>query len=98
VYIKDLRVIQNRSLSDLVLVDNAAYSFGFQIDNGIPIIPFYDNKNDSELKHLMHFMKSIHNVRDLREIMRKFLKVGSYSEFSDPLELISSLFEELIQW
>jgi len=97
VYIKDLRVIQNRSLSDLVLVDNAAYSFGFQIDNGIPIIPFYDNKNDSELKHLTHFMKSIHNVRDLRDIMRKFLKVGSYSEFSDPLHLISSLFEELIQ-
>ena len=29
VYIKDLRVISNRNLSDMVLVDNAAYSFGF---------------------------------------------------------------------
>lgn len=29
VYIKDLRVIRNRNLSDMVLVDNAAYSFGF---------------------------------------------------------------------
>lgn len=26
-YIKDLRVIGNRSMNDMVLVDNAAYSF-----------------------------------------------------------------------
>ena len=29
-YVKDLRVI-NRSLSDLLIVDNAAYSFAFQV-------------------------------------------------------------------
>ena len=28
-YIKDLRVIKNRDLKDLALIDNAAYSFGF---------------------------------------------------------------------
>lgn len=43
VYIKDLRVIANRNMSDLIIVDNAAYSFGFQVDNGIPILPYYDN-------------------------------------------------------
>lgn len=42
-HIKDLRVI-NRNLKDLVLVDNAAYSYAFQLDNGIPIIPYVDNK------------------------------------------------------
>lgn len=47
-YIKDLRVI-NRPLSELVLVDNAAYSYAYQMDNGIPILPFYDAKNDFEL-------------------------------------------------
>lgn len=41
-------------------------------------------------------MKSVHNVRDLREVMKKFLRVGSFSEFSDPLTLISTLFDELI--
>jgi CTD small phosphatase-like protein 2 len=30
----------------MVLVDNAAYSYIFQLDNGIPIIPFYDSKSD----------------------------------------------------
>ena len=42
-YIKDLRIIANRDLEDMVIVDNAVYSFGFQLDNGVPIIPFYDS-------------------------------------------------------
>jgi len=28
-YVKDLRVIKNRSLRDMVLVDNSVYSFAF---------------------------------------------------------------------
>jgi CTD small phosphatase-like protein 2 len=44
VHIKDLRVLGNRDLKNIVLVDNAAYSFGYQLENGIPIIPFYENK------------------------------------------------------
>jgi len=28
-YIKDLRIFEDRNLSDMVLIDNAAYSFGF---------------------------------------------------------------------
>lgn len=50
-YIKDLRVI-NRSLSTMVLIDNASYSFCFQLENGIPIIPYYCGKNDYELMGL----------------------------------------------
>jgi CTD small phosphatase-like protein 2 len=46
VYIKDLRVIKNRNMKDMVIVDNAVYSFGFQLDNGIPILPFYEDKTD----------------------------------------------------
>ena len=42
IYIKDLRVLRNRNMSNMVLVDNAAYSYFFQLSNGIPIIPFYD--------------------------------------------------------
>ena len=31
VYIKDLRIFANRKLSDIIIVDNAVYSFGFII-------------------------------------------------------------------
>ena len=51
-YIKDLRIIKNRNLKDMVIVDNLLTSFGFQLDNGIPILEFKDNENDTELKHL----------------------------------------------
>lgn len=57
VFIKDLRIIANRDLKDILLVDNAAYSFGYQIDNGVPIIPFYDDKSDKELMHLMVYLE-----------------------------------------
>ena len=39
VYIKDLRVV-NRDLKDVALVDNAVFSFGFQLDNGVPIAAY----------------------------------------------------------
>jgi len=29
VYIKDLRIIKNRNLKEVVIIDNAVYSFGF---------------------------------------------------------------------
>ena len=29
IFIKDLRVIRNRDLKDMILVDNSVYSFGF---------------------------------------------------------------------
>jgi CTD small phosphatase-like protein 2 len=54
VYVKDLRIFeQNRNLEDLLIVDNAVYSFGYQLENGIPIIPFYEDKEDEELLHLI---------------------------------------------
>jgi CTD small phosphatase-like protein 2 len=37
-YIKDLRIIQNRELKDIVIIDNLVHSFGLQLNNGIPIL------------------------------------------------------------
>ena len=54
VYIKDLRIFQHsRKIEDIIIVDNAVYSFGYQLENGIPIIPFYNDKEDVELLHLI---------------------------------------------
>jgi len=43
-YIKDMRIFTNRNLKDMVIGDNIMYSFGYQLENGIPIVPFYYNK------------------------------------------------------
>ena len=36
-YIKDLSVFKNISLDDIVIIDNSVLSFGFHLENGIPI-------------------------------------------------------------
>jgi len=87
-HIKDLRVIGNRNLSELVLIDNAAYSYGFQLENGIPIIPFYDNKADQELMHLIPYLKFLGAAKDLREVNKQTFKLHHYSVYEEAEELL----------
>jgi CTD small phosphatase-like protein 2 len=53
-----------------VLVDNASYSYAWQVDNGIPIIPYYDNKEDKELVQLEQYLKAMAGCKDVREYNR----------------------------
>ena len=67
--VKDLRFIQNRSLKDMLIIDNSCLSFAFNINNGVPILPFFDNEEDEELKHLTYYLnrlldQSVIDVRD----------------------------------
>lgn len=80
IFIKDLRVISNRDLKNILLVDNASYSFGYQLDNGIPIIPFYHDKNDKELLHLMQYLKCVIDSPDVREQNKKAFQLGELTE------------------
>jgi CTD small phosphatase-like protein 2 len=40
VYVKDLRIIKDRDLKDIAIVDNSIVSFAYQLSNGIPISSF----------------------------------------------------------
>lgn len=71
IFIKDLRIIANRKQENIAIVDNATYSFGFQLDNGIPIVPFYDNEKDKELLHLMSFLYKMNGQQDVRLFNRQ---------------------------
>lgn len=93
-FIKDLRVLKNRDLKDILIIDNAAYSFGFQLENGIPILPFYKDKNDCELKKLTNYLLILKDAPDIRELNNEVFKMGKYCEFTDPYELIKSLYGE----
>jgi len=74
IHLKDLRVIGNRELSDLVFVDNSSYSFVNQLENGVPIIPFYDNKSDTELLHLAEYLKMVIKGRDVRQLNGNYFR------------------------
>jgi CTD small phosphatase-like protein 2 len=79
VFIKDLRVIANRELANMVLVDNASYSFAFQMDNGIPIVPFYDSKQDIEFGPLSRYLLQLSREPDLRDLNRRTFKLHEIS-------------------
>ena len=80
VYIKDLRIFNNRRIQDIVIVDNAAYSFGYQIDNGIPIISWHDDRYDKELYNLIDYIKVLARAADIREINRQTFRLRSFYE------------------
>ncbi|CAK68015.1 unnamed protein product (macronuclear) [Paramecium tetraurelia] len=95
-YVKDLRVLGNRKMSNILLIDNASYSFGQQIDNGVPIIAFYDDKQDQELLYLQNYLMKFRVVTDVRELNSQLLKVSSFTNYQDPTKLIQELFPEQI--
>ena len=43
-------------LKNVVIVDNMPHSFGFQLENGIPILEWRNNPNDEELKLLTKYL------------------------------------------
>lgn len=64
----------------MIIVDNLAHSFAYQIDNGVPILEFINNKKDKELKYLYdHLMEALY-VDDVRVFNRKKLKLYQLSE------------------
>ena len=76
-YLKDLRIIVNRDFHDLIIVDNAAMCFALQLENGVPILPFYSDKGDDELMHLVSYLKFISESNDVRVHNRKAFSLRS---------------------
>lgn len=80
IYVKDLRIFKNISLKDMIIIDNSIMSFAFQLENGIPIMPYYDNKNDTELKFLAYFLNAIASSSDLRIENKKNMRLDYFLE------------------
>ena len=90
-YVKDLRII-DRDPSQMVLVDNAAYSYVFQKDNGIPILPYYSGSDDFELMALLKFLKGTNDIEDVRDRNRQIFKLEKYNPYSSCIELVEGLY------
>lgn len=88
---KDLRII-NRDPHKMVLVDNASYSYFFQLGNGIPIIPYYKGRNDYELRYLLQYIGNLEKQTDVMEYNRRYFMLEEYFQFKDAKALIRKLY------
>lgn len=59
IYVKDLRIIRNVPLDQMIIIDNSVLSFAFHLNNGIPILPFYSNKEDVEMNFLKNYLAKL---------------------------------------
>lgn len=71
--IKDLRIFKNGNLKNIILIDNSMYSFAAQINNGILINSFFNDKNDSDLSNALEYLTHyILPAKDVREVNEEF--------------------------
>lgn len=92
-YVKDLRIIANRNMEDMVIVDNSVYSFAYQIDNGIPIIPFYHEQSDEEMLHLIFYLNCLATCEDVRQQNRDAFELYKLNDQSTQIDDTHELHE-----
>jgi len=66
-YVKDLRIIADRQLDQMLIVDNSIISFAFQLENGIPVTPYFGEADDQELDYLTTYLKALISAKNIVE-------------------------------
>ena len=78
IYIKDMSIFEGYDEKDIVIIDNSVTSFAYHLNNGIPILPYYNQEKDYELLLCACYLENIANDYDLREINKKYMKLNYY--------------------
>ncbi len=68
-------------MQDMLLVDNAAYSYAYQLRNGVPIFPYYHGQVDFELKMLEDYIMKFVFCKDMREVNEGTFHLEQYRNY-----------------
>ena len=72
-FVKDLKRL-GRELKNIIIVDNSPLSYAFHPKNGIPILTWFEDKNDRELYEIIPILEFLSNVPDVRDFIPKFVE------------------------
>ncbi len=92
--VKDLRIFSREAkIKHMLLVDNSSYCFFPQLKNGIPIIPFENNKQDRELLDLKEYLKYLaKDTSKMVSVNADYFKLHHYAQSRRIEELCQVLF------
>jgi hypothetical protein len=71
----------------MVLVDNSVLSFSLQVNNGVPILPYFSDRADEELLHLLYYLECLVPLHDVRNHNREAFGLTKLSEMH-PSEIL----------
>ncbi len=71
-FIKDLRVVSNRPLRNMIIVDNSMLAFSNQLENGIYVEAFNGSRRDRKLNALVPLLKSLAGREDPKQRLCEF--------------------------
>ena len=86
IYIKDLKKC-NRSLKDLIIVDNSPIAYTFDSDNGLPIKTWIEDPDDKELMKLLPILEFLSKTKDVRKFIDQFV-YNNKILFEEAMEII----------
>ena len=75
--VKRLEIL-DRDPRQIIIVDDTLLNWTNDIDNLVPITPFYGDKDDDELLKLHQYLYDVRNYSDYREVNRAFFKLGLF--------------------
>ena len=78
-YVKDLDIFNEfYDLKDIIIIDNSVLSFIYHLENGIPIVPYYNEDKDGSLYVVGLYLIHIYKEYDLREANKKYINLNSF--------------------
>jgi len=78
-YVKDLDIFNEfYDLKDIIIIDNSVLSFIYHLENGIPIVPYYNEDKDGSLYVVGLYLMHIFKEYDLREANKKYINLESF--------------------
>ena len=71
-YLKEIKKL-GRELKDIVIVDNSPMSYALNPENGLPILTWFEDKEDRELYNISSILEFLSFVPDVREYINQFV-------------------------
>ena len=84
-FIKDFRLIANQNFvkEDMILLDNKMISFAYDLYQGVPILPYYNDPLDTELRDIAPFLISLSSKKvSLKDVLRERYNYNRFSNIT----------------